>query len=509
MAENMKASTFTDANGNTVEVVYAQAVRITKQTLTEEQKAQVRDNIGAISNEKLKESVKDFESFLQKNDFLEDGDSDAKTNILTGNYTEDEFVIGASITAEGGYVSNQYTKNYVITPPIPIEGGKKYAVLTTGINNTPLQDALLATVNDGYCLFGSDGTTIVKKTFCSNIGNNIFVFEAPLSAAFVRFCLAYKNDDYTFDFVKAFNAWVMIEGDENTTLEDFENIRAESVGAISEIHRVDGSAVEIADKKAREKINTIKTLEGKTIVNFGDSIYGNANAPTDISSHLAELTGATVHNCGFGGCRMGTHSSEYFAPFSMFKIADAIISGDFTEQEQALENAISSGQTGVLVTKFPSTLELLKSIDFSKVDVITIAYGTNDYLGNNALDNQDNPYDTATFGGALRDSVEKLLGAYPNLRIFIVSLTYLFFMDSNYNFVDDSGTHTNSLGKLLGDYNDTSEAIADEYNLPYINNYEIGMNKFNRSLYFPAKDGVHHNENGRKVIAAHLAKNLW
>jgi exopolysaccharide biosynthesis protein len=49
MAENMKASTFVDEQGNTVEIVDAQAVRITPQTLTEEQKAQVRMNIGLDS----------------------------------------------------------------------------------------------------------------------------------------------------------------------------------------------------------------------------------------------------------------------------------------------------------------------------------------------------------------------------------------------------------------------------------------------------------------------------
>ena len=262
-------------------------------------------------------------------------------------------------------------------------------------------------------------------------------------------------------------------------------------------------------KIENEALNIISPLLNKTIVNFGDSIYGNANAPTDISSYLADLTGAKVYNCGFGGCRMSKHESEYFAPFSMYKIADAVTSGDFTEQEQALENAISTGQTGMLVTKFPSTLEQLKRIDFNKVDIITIAYGTNDYLSSRTIDSDENRYDTNIFGGALRYSIEKLLEAYPHLQIYIVSLTYLFFMDSTYNFVEDSNSRLNNAGKLLTDYNSKSKEIAKEYTLPYIDNYSVGINKFNRSIYFPTTDGVHQNATGRNLIARNIANKLY
>ena len=58
-------------------------------------------------------------------------------------------------------------------------------------------------------------------------------------------------------------------------------------------------------------------LYGKKIVNFGDSIFGNYKAPLDISSFLAEYTGATVYNVGFGGTRMSSHA-EYWNTLSMF-----------------------------------------------------------------------------------------------------------------------------------------------------------------------------------------------
>lgn len=89
MAGNMKASTFVDEQGNTVEIVDAQAreeivdmVRITPQTLTEEQKAQVRANIGIV--------IEDDEDVTVKNvEYTYDGNSedDTKLFILNGqNY---------------------------------------------------------------------------------------------------------------------------------------------------------------------------------------------------------------------------------------------------------------------------------------------------------------------------------------------------------------------------------------------------------------------------------------
>lgn len=79
MAENMKASTFVDANGNTVELVDEQAVRITQQTLTEEQKAQARANIGAKAETEGNDTVK-------KVSYHYDGDQSAEhTFIKTDN----------------------------------------------------------------------------------------------------------------------------------------------------------------------------------------------------------------------------------------------------------------------------------------------------------------------------------------------------------------------------------------------------------------------------------------
>jgi len=251
------------------------------------------------------------------------------------------------------------------------------------------------------------------------------------------------------------------------------------------------------------QVENTTQLKGKTIVNFGDSIFGNFRPPEDISTELARLTGATVYNCGFGGCRMGKHSLTNYDAFGMAKIATAITSSDFSVQDAAIADTEASES---LPSYFADTLALLKTIDFNDVDVITIAYGTNDFMGGVAIDIEQN---TDSFGGALRYTIETILAAFPHIRIFACGQTYRFWMDESGVFTEDSDIKTRSDGKKLTDFVVKTEEIAKAYHLPFINNYDIGMNKFNRSQYFTATDGTHPNINGRHLIATHMAKELF
>lgn len=251
-------------------------------------------------------------------------------------------------------------------------------------------------------------------------------------------------------------------------------------------------------------LNILSPLYGKTVVNFGDSIFGMRRPPDDISTELAKLTGAVVHNCGFGGGQMQVHWNADYAPFSMCSLADAIVSGDWTAQDASVANVSTNG----IPSYFPETLEILKSLDFSKVDVITIAYGTNDFTNGGPLDNEDEPTDASSFAGALRYSIEKLLTAYPHLKIFICCQTYRFWQENGV-ITDDSDTHI-IYDKKLTDYVAKTKEVAEAYHLPYIDfYYSLGVNKFNRTRYFSVTDSTHPNTVGCHLIAAHMAKALF
>ena len=164
---------------------------------------------------------------------------------------------------------------------------------------------------------------------------------------------------------------------------------------------------------------------------------------------------------------------------------------------------------------------MLKTIDFSKIDIATISYGTNDFTnglqpikaeGNNTF------YAVAT---SLQYSIEKIQTAYPNIRIFICTPTYRVWLGNSNEFIEDSNTATHkpwvyesdgspsinhTFLELIQGIKDTAKANQ----LPIIDNYyDLGINKYNRLNYFPESDNVHHNQNGRDLIALNMAHKLY
>lgn len=242
-------------------------------------------------------------------------------------------------------------------------------------------------------------------------------------------------------------------------------------------------------------------IDGKTVVCFGDSLFGMYRGDDSAPAFVAQETGATVHNVGFGGCRMATHYLDGYKAFSMWALAKAIAEDDWTDQDAQA----SSGSA-----YFPEQLELLKSIDFNNVDMAVIHYGTNDFAAASdsfQIDNEADPDDYTTLCGALRYSLDKLLGKYPQLRIF-VSLPCFRFWPADDGTVTYSDTYTNAIGKTLPDFAEALRKVAMEYNLPVIDSYYgLGVNKINAATYL--SDGTHHNATGRerfgRFIGAALA----
>ena len=246
-------------------------------------------------------------------------------------------------------------------------------------------------------------------------------------------------------------------------------------------------------------------LSNKKIANLGDSIFGNFRAPEDISSFIAEATGAEVYNLGFGGCRMSVHSLPHFDKFCMYRIADAITTGDFSACEEAF---LYKPRGEGLPAYFRETCDLLKSIDFNTVDIATIAYGTNDFTAARPLEGAGR-YDFTSYAGALRYSLERIMRKFPNMEIVLCSQTYRFWRDKDGNVIGDSDDRAMESGLYLPEFVSKTREVADEYGLFFIDNYTgSGINKETRDLCFSLTDGTHPMPYGRKLIAENMAKNL-
>lgn len=235
--------------------------------------------------------------------------------------------------------------------------------------------------------------------------------------------------------------------------------------------------------------------DGKVCVCFGDSITGNMAAPNDYPSVLAAETGMTVINGGFGGCRMGYHPNVEYDAFSMYRLADAVATGDWTLQQTHVASIASVNKD--------AHLEALMAVNWSEVDFITIAYGTNDTNGN-AIDIAESPMSTRTVLGALRYSIERILTAHPHIKLLILTPIYRYWndedIDSDEKLID---------GKHFVDYGDGMIEVAKAYKIPAVDMYRtLGFNAITRSYYFPATDGTHPNANGQKVIGGKIAARL-
>lgn len=247
------------------------------------------------------------------------------------------------------------------------------------------------------------------------------------------------------------------------------------------------------------RADSLKPLYGKKVVCFGDSLFGMYRGEDSAPAFVAGETGATVYNVGFGGCRMAVHPTSGYGAFSMWALAKAIAENDWTDQDAQA----SSGSA-----YFPEQLALLKTIDFNAVDIAVIHYGTNDFASGNGvpIDNASDPDDYSSLCGALRYSIDKLLGAYPKLRIYVSLPVYRFW-------TDDSGvttyaeTYLNTIGKTLPEFVEALRGVAAEYNLPVIDGYYgLGINKANAATFL--SDGTHHNVAGRERFGRFIGANL-
>ena len=253
-----------------------------------------------------------------------------------------------------------------------------------------------------------------------------------------------------------------------------------------------------------ERINALSETQlnhGYNIVNMGDSIFGNTDGETSITDRLAHLTGATVYNCAFGGCQMTDRPEAQWSPFSMVNLATAIASGDFSIQENALNTY--SGYP----SNFRKHLNTLKGIDFTSVDVVTIAYGTNDFTAGDGIANAENNVDINSLKGALRYSIETLCTAFPNIRILVCTPMWRCWFEGGV-FQYDSDTYELG-GQKLPDFAEAIKDVAKEYHIPVCDYYnEAGVNKFNWATYFTSADGTHPHADGRLLMAKKLASKI-
>ena len=240
------------------------------------------------------------------------------------------------------------------------------------------------------------------------------------------------------------------------------------------------------------------------VVCLGDSNLANDRNETGTVSQLEEKINKKVLNASFGGSTMGNlyeKKTEYQSALSMYNLALSICNGNFGVQKSAIDTLSRTDS----VDHFPDTLEKLSVVDFEAVEILIIEHGVNDYLSGTPIRNGKDLYDSKTFTGALRSSVTMIREAYPNLRIVLVTPAYCAPRKAeDVHFPCDENNYG---GGYLEEYVNAELELAEELGVEIIDLYhgiDMHSDNFEDYLY----DGLHFNEEGRKLMAEIIANYL-
>lgn len=365
-------------------------------------------------------------------------------------------------------------------------------------NGVTTDDSTHQTVGH-YILYDSDGGTLVTRGATDGARKNVYAFTATTESVKLRWYPA-TNNTFVSGTSTARTKRIYINAANTSDYSAVVDLTGSFSGETMLRSLPAGVTIEATPSCAvyaiAEESEATKPLLGKTVVVFGDSLIGMVRDNTSATAEIAERTGATVYNVGFGGCRMSDHPSHGYAEFSMWALAKAIADNDWTAQE----TYVSQGSD-----YFPEQLAVLKGIDFSEVDYVVIHYGTNDFGGGVVIGESSAATDHSTLCGALRYSIETLLGSYPKLRIFISLPCFRFWTVDGQTVFSD--TYQNAQNKTLPAYVEAMRSVAREYKLPVIGNYfGNGIDKVNATTYL--SDGTHHTTLGRERFGSYIAEQL-
>ena len=267
-------------------------------------------------------------------------------------------------------------------------------------------------------------------------------------------------------------------------------------------------------RKEIEEIKESISLKGTTIVCIGDSLTefkelsGNKFSYPD---YIREITKANVINIGIGGTRFSqrvepvdnpSSTTEGYAALDMVNLVKACCTGDFTKQEsgaQYLKQYASDDNTAIVARA--------KAIDWSKVDVVTILGGANDWTGSSSGSyGESGSTNRETTLGAINVIVDTLLSAYPHLKIFFFTTCFRYVNDTSAGKTGWSDD-VSYWGKTLKEFAAMTKNEFELNHIPVCDLYNtLGWNKYNYDNYYVRTVDYSHPYKGfyniaRRVVA--------
>ncbi|MCI2049623.1 MAG: SGNH/GDSL hydrolase family protein [Lachnospiraceae bacterium] len=261
-----------------------------------------------------------------------------------------------------------------------------------------------------------------------------------------------------------------------------------------EISNTDSSATaQSKDEEVQAETQYITNTKGRQmqIVVFGDSQFDNARDGTGIAYLVSKYCQAKIYNCAMGGTAAATLPNE-----ERYMTASNWTSRSFMGMVMC-----ATGKVDPSFFKSYHSYDVYESCDLSKTDVFIVEYGANDYFQKSELSDL---YRQDTYVGALYSGITQLQKAYPNAKVILCAPTYAQFFGTGHKYLGDSNMTSNGIGTLY-DYCCAACNVAQTMGISYMNAYDwLHMTSSNADDYL--QDGLHLNENGRKVYAQMLSR---
>ena len=245
-------------------------------------------------------------------------------------------------------------------------------------------------------------------------------------------------------------------------------------------------------------------LEGReddgetTILCLGNNPFADDHGNTGLAAMIASKTNATVYDCSFpdssAACKYPIYNPQYTKDhFNFYYVVECFRNNEFT--------AISSIANDEADPRYAESVEVMKTVDMDKVDIIVIMYDSTDYNVGTPSDNPDNPYDVTAFTGGLRTTINNIKSTWPYIRVFVMSPTYAQYMDEDGEL--HNGTITDLGNGTLNHYLVKEADAVMDCGVSFVDNYYGTINEDNYQEYM--KDHMRYNEAGREKLAERIA----
>lgn len=229
-----------------------------------------------------------------------------------------------------------------------------------------------------------------------------------------------------------------------------------------------------------------------TILCLGNSPFADNKGENGLAQTIAKKMNGVAYDGSFANSLQTmsdttTSDAYYLDGLSLYPVVSAICSEDYSIVETIAANV---GETET------ETVNMLKSLDYSKVDMLLIMYDLSDYINERPLYNPSEKYDVTTWSGSLYASLELIEKTYPHIRTVVLS------MPASGKTVDGTyidGDKTDFGSGTLPDYLNYEVMVAMESGVSFIDNYYGTINVENRDEYLV--DDYHLNEKGIEAIA--------